>query len=89
MEKNSVDNNEVKKQGFFSKIMVEVTNQCVIIALSLILLVIFDGAIKLIGYYISERVPLFFLIYLILNICYRPILEGSRFKKTIGNKIFK
>lgn len=89
MEENSLEKNEVKKQSFFSKIMVEVANQCCIIVCALILLLIFDEIIKLFGYYISERVPLFFLLYLIMNICFRPILESSKFKTTVGNKLFK
>ncbi len=89
MEQNSQGQNENKKQGFFSKIMVEVANQCCIIISALILLAIFDGAFKIFGYYIAERVPLFFLLYLIMNICYRPILESSKLKATVGNKLFK
>lgn len=89
LNNNEVNNGEVKKQGLFSKVMVEVANQCVIIAVSLILLIIFDEGLKLVGYYISARIPTFFLVYLILNIAYRPVLECSKLKATIGNKLFK
>ena len=55
MEQNSQGQNENKKQGFFSKIMVEVANQCCIIISALILLAIFDGAFKIFGYYIAKE----------------------------------
>ena len=94
MENN---NQEIKKndsleepvKGFFSRLMTGVIDQCIVIGSSLIALLIMDGVVRLLGYYIAERVPIFFLLYVLANIIYPLIMQGTRFRATFGNRLFR
>ncbi len=43
------------------------------------------------GYKISleGRIPFYFVIFVIMNILYRAIMEGRKFKLTLGEKVFR
>ncbi|MGL4762004.1 MAG: hypothetical protein ACRC6T_10800 [Sarcina sp.] len=85
--KNKFSEKPVK--GFFSRLMTGVIDQCIVIGSSLIALLIIDGVVKLLGYYIVERVPLFFILYVVANIIYPLIMQGTRFRATFGNRLFR
>ena len=94
MENNNqedIKNNSLEEpvKGFFSRLMTGVIDQCIVIGSSLIALLIMDGFVRLLGYYIVERVPLFFLLYVLANIIYPLIMQGTRFRATFGNRLFR
>lgn len=72
---------------FFKRVLSGVIDQIILIALSLILLLVFNGILKLVGFYIAEREPMFFILYVITNILYGPICKLSKLNTTIGTKI--
>ncbi|MGL4654748.1 MAG: hypothetical protein ACRCWM_02510 [Sarcina sp.] len=91
---NKVESKEFKSsgepvKGFFSRLMTGVIDQCIVIGSSLIALLIMDGVVRLLGYYIVERVPVFFLLYVLANIIYPLIMQGTRFRATFGNRLFR
>lgn len=78
-----------KKPGFLKKILSGIIDQILSIAISLLALVLFDAIIKLFGFQVSDREPMFLIMYIITNVLYRPILEASKLKETIGGKLIK
>ena len=76
-------------KGFFSRLMSGVIDQCVVVGSSLIALLIIDLAVKPFGYAVIERIPLFFILYVVANILYPTILLGTKIRTTLGNKLFK
>lgn len=83
------DSSEEPVKGFFSRLMTGVIDQCIVIGSSLIALLIMDGVVRLLGYYTAERVPVFFLFYVLANIIYPLIMQGTRFRATFGNRLFR
>ena len=81
---------EVKEDGkgliFLKKILAGAIDQIISIALSLLLLIVVDLLLKLFGFYIAEREPMFLIMYVIVNIIYGPICTSTKLKDTIGRK---
>ena len=81
---------EVKEDSkgliFFKKILAGAIDQIISIALSLLLLIVVDFLLKLFGFYIAEREPMFLIMYIIVNIIYGPICASTKLKDTIGRK---
>lgn len=77
------------KPGFLKNVLSGIIDQILAIAISLLLLVAFDAIIKMIGFYVAEREPMFLIMYIITNVLYRPILKASKLKETIGGKLIK
>lgn len=89
---DEVDNEENNKEegkgvNFFKKVLAGIIDQIISIALSLVLLIVFDLVLKLFGFYIAEREPMFLIMYIIVNIFYAPICTSIKLKETIGRKI--
>ena len=76
------------KSGFLNKLIVGVVDQAFLLAVSLGVLFVFDFVIRFIGYKVADRVGIYFIIYVLANVLYSPILTSSSLKATIGNKIF-
>lgn len=75
--------------GFLKRLLSGIIDQILSIAISLVLLVIFDAIIKLIGFQVSDRESMFLIMYIVTNVLYRPILETTKLKETIGRKLIK
>ena len=71
---------------FLKKVLAGAIDQIISIAASLLLLVVFDLLLKLFGFYIAEREPMFLIMYVIVNIIYGPICTSTKLKDTIGRK---
>lgn len=80
---------ENNKHGIVNDIFANVMDQLIILCLSAVILLIFSFLIKFAGYYVAMPVPVLFIIYVIVECLYGPLLRNSRLKKTIGDKIFK
>ena len=78
------DSSKVK---FLKKILVSAMDQIIAIALSLVIIVLFDLIIKLFGFYVAQRQPIFLIIYVIVNILYSPICTSTKLNGTIGKKV--
>lgn len=88
MESVESINKEIKEHPFLKKLFSNVLDQSFIIALSSITLIIFDFLIKFIGYRVVMPLGVLLIIYFIVNSLYSPILKNSKFKKTLGEKLF-
>lgn len=94
---NNVNNVNIKKanvegestKGFFSRLMSGVVDQCVVVGSSLIALLIIDLAVKPFGYHVVDRIPVFFILYVLANIIYPTILLGTKLRATLGNRLFR
>lgn len=84
-----INNESTGEKGFFSRLMSAVLDQCIVVACSFASLLIIDGCSRLFGYYITERVEVFFIVYVLTNIIYPTIMQGTRFKTTFGNRLFR
>ena len=78
-----------KIMKFVKRVLASVIDQIIVIARALLLLVIFDFALRAVGFYVSERQPIFFIIYVLVNIVYEAICSSTKLKKTIGKKTIK
>lgn len=82
---------ETKEDGkamkFLKKALAGILDQVISISLALILLIGFDLILKLVGFYIADREPMFLIMYVLVNILYRPICSLTKLKDTIGTKV--
>lgn len=78
---------EGKGMKFLKKVLSGIIDQIISIAISLILLIVFDFLLKVVGLYIAEREPMFLIMYIIVNIFYTPICTSTNLKETIGKKV--
>jgi len=82
---------KIQKEGkfvkFLKKAFVSIIDQAITIAIALLVLVVFDFLIGLAGYYITDREKMLFLLYIIVNVLYRPVLISTKLEKTIGEKL--
>lgn len=81
-------NKEKKGPSLLKKLFSNILDQSLIIALSSILLIIFDFLIKFVGYMVVMPLGVLLIIYFIVNSLYSPIIKNSKLKKTLGEKIF-
>lgn len=77
---------ESKAVNFLKNVLAGTIDQIISIALSLLLLIVVDLLLKLFGFYIAEREPMFLIMYVIVNIIYGPICTSTKLKDTIGRK---
>lgn len=80
---------EIKNPGFFSKLGANVIDQAIGLAVSFILLYVFNIIIGFIGYRVGDKVAVFLVIYVLFNVLYGIILENTKSRKTIGKAIVK
>lgn len=89
-EEDNAINGEVKEDGkvvkFIKRLLAATIDQIVAIAFVLLLLLIFDFLLKLVGFYIAQRQPMFLVIYVITSILYSTICESTKLGRTIGKK---
>lgn len=75
------------ENNFIKRFLSATMDQIITLALALVLLLLFDGILRLTGFYVAERQPIFLVVYIITNILYTSICESTKLKKTIGKKI--
>lgn len=88
-EKDDNKESGKKKNSFFKRIIEGIIDQTVVLLLSLAAFFIVDLIMRPFGYKISVdgRVPFYFIIFVVMNILYRAIMEGKKFKLTLGEKV--
>lgn len=88
---DDVEENKKVEDGknlvFLKRVLSGIIDQVISIAIALVLLLVFNLVLKIFGFYIVEREPIFAIIYVITNILYTPICNSSKLGKTIGLKI--
>lgn len=90
-DKKDIGEKGEKETSFFKRILEGIIDQTVVLLLSLAALFIVDLLMRPFGYKISleGRIPFYFVIFVIMNILYRAIMEGRKFKLTLGEKVFR
>lgn len=91
-EEGGLLNNEESKEDskfikFIKKFLAATIDQIINLSISLVLLLIFDGILRLVGLYVAERQPIFLITYIVVSILYTSICESTKLNKTIGKKI--
>lgn len=80
------EKNDSKIMKFIKRALASAIDQIIVIAISFLLLVVFDFALRALGFYVTQRQPIFFIIYVLVNIVYEAICSSTKLKKTIGKK---
>ena len=90
-DKKDIGEKGEKETSFFKRILEGIIDQTVVLLLSLEAVFILDLLLRPFGYKISleGRIPFYFVIFVIMNILYRAIMEGRKFKLTLGEKVFR
>ena len=90
-DKKDIGEKGEKETSFFKRILEGIIDQTVVLLLSLAAFSIVDLLMRPFGYKISleGRIPFYFVIFVIMNILYRAIMEGRKFKLTLGEKVFR
>lgn len=90
-DKKDISEKGEKNTSFFKRILEGVIDQTVVLLLSLAAFFIVDLLMRPFGYKISleGRIPFYFVIFVIMNILYRAIMEGRKFKLTLGEKVLE
>ena len=88
-DKKDISEKGEKETSFFKRILEGIIDQTVVLLLSLAAFFIVDLLMRPFGYKISAegRIPFYFVIFVIMNILYRAIMEGRKFKLTLGEKV--
>ena len=90
-DKKDINEKGEKNTSFFKRILEGIIDQTVVLLLSLAAFFIVDLIMRPFGYKISleGRIPFYFIIFVIMNRLYRAIMEGRKFKLTLGEKVFR
>ena len=90
-DKKDINEKGEKNTSFFKRILEGIIDQTVVLLLSLAAFFIVDLIMRPFGYKISleGRIHFYFIIFVIMNILYRAIMEGRKFKLTLGEKVFR
>lgn len=91
IDKKNEDKKGHESNSFLKRILSGILDQTVILLLSLIAFFIVDFGMMPFGYKISleGRIPFYFIIFVVVNILYRAIMEGGKFNLTLGEKVFR
>ena len=87
IEEEMEEEMEEEKKGVVRELLAGVVDQIVVMASSLVVLLVFNLILKIFGYYVVEKQPMFLIIYVIINIIYAPICKQFKLKETVGRKV--
>lgn len=86
-EEENLEEIEIESNYFIKELLVGMIDQIIVSSVALITLLLLNLVLKLFGYHIVEKQPMFLIIYVIINIIYPPICKKVRLKETIGRKV--
>lgn len=78
---------EVKENIIIKELLSGAIDQIIVLLVALATLVVFNLILKLFGYYIAERQPMFLIIYVLINILYPIVCKRLKINVTIGKKV--
>lgn len=79
--------NKGKSNSFFASLLGIAIDEIVVLGISAALLYISNFVMQFLGYYISAKLDMLFVLFLILNIIYTAIMEASKFSGTLGKLV--
>lgn len=71
------------------KIIAQLIDEGIVLGLSGIGILVFDLFLKIFGYTVAMYLPVLFIIFVLFNVLYFPLLEESKYKTTIGKRVVK
>ena len=86
-EEENLEEIEMKSNYFIKELLVGMIDQIIVSSVALITLLLLNLVLKVFGYHIVEKQPMFLIIYVIINIIYPPICKKVRLKETVGRKV--
>lgn len=80
-----------KKSTFGSNLLASILDQVFCVGISIIILFITSAIINMFGYrfVLLGNYNMFFIIYILVNILYNPIIMASKLKNTFGRTLLK
>jgi uncharacterized RDD family membrane protein YckC len=96
MSENNVQENEIleeqveiskPKASFIKSLSAIIVDEVIIGIISIIVLFVFEALLKLGGYFISQKISITFLIFVVVSILYTSIMETKKNGNTIGKKL--
>lgn len=88
LEKLQDEENSNKGASFFMKILSNIIDQLVVLAMSGIILVIFQFILKFIGYNVIMPLGFLLIFYYIVNVLYSSITGNTKSNRSIGKRVF-
>lgn len=76
-----------KESTFVKEVLAGVVDQAVAIISAIAILIVFNLILKLFGFYVAEKEPMFLIMYALVNVIYAPVCRKFKFKSTVGKKI--
>ncbi|AOR22697.1 RDD family protein [Clostridium taeniosporum] len=89
-EEKKEDNSNVEKNkpSLLKRIFAGVIDQVVTLAISGLLLIVFDFIIKFIGYMVAMPLGILIIFYFIINVIYISLMDSTKSGQSIGKRIF-
>lgn len=81
------NNKKNKSTKFLKNILANILDQVILVAVSGVLLLLFDFIIRIIGYMVVTPLAVSSIIYFITNCIYEPIMKKTKLGMTIAKKI--
>lgn len=81
------NNKKDKSTRFFKNILANILDQVILVAVSGVLLLLFDFIIRILGYMVVTPLAVSLIIYFIMNCIYEPIMKKTKLGMTIAKKI--
>lgn len=87
VEEIQEDKQDTKESTFIKEILVGAIDQMVSMVAALAILLVFNLILKIFGYYVAEKEPMFLIMYVLVNVIYSPVCKKFKFKSTVGQKL--
>jgi hypothetical protein len=75
------------KVSFIKSLGAIIVDEVVIGIISIILFYIFEALLRLSGYFISQKISMIFILFVIVSILYTSFMEASKAGQTVGKKL--
>lgn len=76
------------KGSFIKSLCAVITDEAIIGIVSIILLYIFEGLLKINGYFVTQKISFTFILFVLVSIIYNSVMENIKDGKTVGKKLF-
>jgi uncharacterized RDD family membrane protein YckC len=70
-------------------LIANIVDQIIIAVIAIVMVYVVDFIMQFAGYYISEKLQMFLIFYIVCNLIYTPLFESSKKLGTPGKMLFK
>jgi uncharacterized RDD family membrane protein YckC len=75
------------KVSYIKSLSAIIVDEVIIGIISIILFYIFEALLRLGGYFISQKISMIFVLFVVVSILYISFMEASKAGKTLGKKL--